>query len=451
MQTTAIPRSAAAAATARTVSLRDSLVYTLVHVIPNALQGTFVRSRFWVSLWTRIHPDPLAVRFVSRMRRKYGSDYLYVRVLTSRTLLVLGPEGIRHVLDHSPAVYADPRVKRDGMSHFQPDAVTISRGVAWKDRRRFNEEVLAFGQGVHPFAEPFLDVVQEEVLSMLSAGGTRLTWKEIERAFERITLGIVFGREAREDTALTERLTRMMREANRPFGRKKSRDFDPFYAGVRGHLQAPAGGSLAAVCRHAPSTPETRVENQVPHWMFAMKDTLATNVARALALIMAHPQAEERVRAEVAAADLSSPAEVDGMRYLEGCVQEAMRLWPTTPILARETLREDTVEGVRVPAQTQVFILNGFNHRNTEAHAFADTFSPEVWLETDTRYEFNHLSNGPQVCAGKDLVLFLAKAFLATVLSRGDFTLEGPALDPGRALPHAYDYFRLRFARQGDV
>jgi len=100
--------------------------------------------------------------------------------------------------------------------------------------------------------------------------------------------------------------------------------------------------------------------------MFAMGDTLAINTARALALICAHLPAEERVGEELAQADLASPEGSISCRYLEGCVQEAMRLWPTTPILVRETVKEDVLGGATIPAGTQVIIINSFNHRDRE-------------------------------------------------------------------------------------
>ena len=81
-----------------------------------------------------------------------------------------------------------------------------------------------------------------------------------------------------------------------------------------------------------------------------MWETLGANTVRALAAILAHPQAEARVFDELAGADLATPGGIVQLRYLEGCLQEAMRLWPTTPMLVREALTADTLDGVTVPA-----------------------------------------------------------------------------------------------------
>src|SRR5256885_12515315 len=102
----------------------------------------------------------------------------------------------------------------------------------------------------------------------------------------------------------------------------------------------------------------------MPHWMFAMWETLASNTARALAAILAHPQVEQRVRHELAGADLTTPDGIASLSYLGACIQDAMRLWPTTPMLVRETLVPDTLGGETIPAGTQVLIWNSPNHRD---------------------------------------------------------------------------------------
>jgi cytochrome P450 len=337
------------------------------------------------------------------------------------------------------------------MSHFQPNAVTISRGEEWKDRRRFNEAVLDSGHELHQYADRFLAIIRREIASRRQLAGSQLTWDDLADLFEKITLQIIFGDEARNDTSLTGALLQMMRESNQAFGLSKSRLFDAFYTKIRSYLQSPEDRSLVQMCIQVRSTETTRVENQIPHWMFAMNETLATNTARALTLIVAHPQAEARVREEMALADLSSPQGIHSLRYLEGCVQEAMRLWPTTPILVRETVSEDMLGGASVPPGMQVLIFNNFNHRDRETHPFADTFSPELWLNDRVNYSFNHLSNGPQVCAGKELALFIAKAVLATLLHEDRYILQRPTLDSGKPMPYMHNYYDMRLARRSNA
>jgi cytochrome P450 len=431
----------------RNASLYDTVKFNLFHIVPYFLRGIFTKNRFWSVLFDAIHPDPLAVKFCQQLRARYQTGFIATYLIRNKSILVFDHEGIRHVLDHSPFIYADPDLKRMGMSHFQPNALTISRGEEWKDRRRFNEAVLDFGRRVHENADSFLDIIRTEIAALLNEKDSYLAWENFDTLFKRITLQVIFGIAARSETELTGRLKSMMRESNRVFLLGKSRDFDAFYQSIRTHLAAAEPGSLSARCRHAPSSAMTREENQVPHWMFAMMETLATNTLRAFALIVAHPKVEERVRLQLAATPELSASDIGSLKYLRGCLQEGMRLWPTTSMLARLVLSDDRFGGITIPAKTQVIILNNFLHRDSETHPFADRFSPELWLETETDYHFNHLSNGAQVCAGKYLALFLGTAVLAELLRKGRYKLVRPRLNPRKPLPHALNEFRIRLER----
>jgi cytochrome P450 len=438
------------AQTIPTVSVADSVAFNLCQIVPYYLRGIFTKNKFWISFWNKVHPDPLGVNFIRRLRQKYHSAYFYIYLLKTKALVVLDVDGIRRVLDHSPMPYAaDPDLKRRGMSHFQPNALTISHGADWKDRRKFNEAVLASSQRIHPNADQFLKAINQAIGLLTANAGRYLLWNHFDHLFKRLTLEIIFGHEARDDTALADRLTQMMRESNRVFLLGKSKEFDLFYERIRHYLEFAQEGSLAAMCKHAPATALTRIENQVPHWMFAMMETLATNTMRALALIVSQPGVESRVRREIQENGARTPEEIDRLNLLEGCIQEAMRLWPTTPMLMRQTVEDDTLGGNVIPNGTQVVILNGFNHRDWETNPDAGRFRPDFWLDKRSDYRFNHLSNGTQVCAGKSLALFIAKAVLAGLLVRGRYVLRRPRLNMLKPLPFQYDEFvtRLEYFR----
>src|SRR5918992_5852597 len=144
-------------------SLVENARFNALVVLPNALQGIFRRRRTAVQVATRAGVDRWAVRLLSGMRRSYDGGPVWVRVMTDRALLVLAAEDVRRVLEGSPNPFAsDPEAKRKGMSQFQPDALTISRGALWENRRRFNEAVLETGEERHRLAERFAPVAEQE-------------------------------------------------------------------------------------------------------------------------------------------------------------------------------------------------------------------------------------------------------------------------------------------------
>jgi cytochrome P450 len=425
-------------------SLVDSARFVVAGVLPSVVRGLFKPRRQMMKLLTAVDADARAVRVLSDIRRRSGGQG--VRLLGGRIVTLWGPEAIGEVLERSADLYAsDAGAKGKGMAHFQPDALTVSRGREWRDRRSFNESVLATQDRVHPDAERFLAVIAEEVTGLVR--DDELTWKQWEGMFDRITLRVVLGDDAREDQELTGLLESLMGEANRIVGVGEGSDeYYELYGKLEQRLRDPEPGSLIARFASAPQSDVTRVVHQIPHWLFAMRDTLGANAYRALAAIVADPAVLGRVRDELDGADLADPAAVDGLRYLEGCLEEAMRLWPTTPLLARETTREATLAGAKLDKGTQVMIVNTFNHRDAESIPDAHRLKPERWQDGGRDMRFNHLSNGSQDCPGGPLVHLIGKGVLARVLAARELTLEEPDLPGGADLPHMLDFFAIRFA-----
>jgi cytochrome P450 len=423
----------------------ESARFVALVLLPSLLRGIVAPRRAWMKRLTKLNTDARAIALLSDIRRKHPGQG--VRLLGGRLVVVWGPEAVREVLDRSADVYAsDSGAKGKAMAHFQPDAVTLSRGEEWRDRRAFNEAVLATSERTHPLGERFLAVVADEVQRLRI--GDELTWADFEPLFDHITLRVIFGDASRGDQELMERLERLMANGNRIVGSRDEDEYHALYGQLERKLRDPEPGSLLSRFADAPQSDTTRVVQQIPHWMFATRDTLGANVYRALAVIAADPERERRAREEVEGADLSDPAAVDGLRYLEGCLEETMRLWPTTPLLARETTRDTELAGERLEEGTQVIISNVFNHRDREQVPDADAVNPERWANGRRDYRFNHLSNGAQDCPGGPLVLLLGKAVLARVLSEYRLSLREPELPRDGALPEMLDFFAIRFAAE---
>jgi cytochrome P450 len=428
-------------------SLADNLAFNSLVVVPNALQGLFRRRPAAVRAATRANVDRWAVRLLRGMRRTHRGSPVWVRLGTAPALLLLDVADVRTALEGSPDPFAsDPEAKRKGMSHFQPDALTISRDGPWESRRRFAEAVLATAEPVHPLADRFAAVVAEEVAALLAGAGAELGWEPWAAALRRITRRIVLGDGARDDEELSELLATLMDEAN-SLPDSESESFAPYIEKIKRYVEAAEEGSLVGWFADAPADAETRPARQVTHWLFAMGDTLAINAFRALAVIASHPEALRRVESELAAAGSNrDAAAIAGLEFLGACLEEAMRLWPTTPLLSRETVRETDWRGVAVAKGAQFVIVNAYMHRDPDRHDFADRLAPEAWLEGDAGddWAYNHLSHGPQGCPGAGLALFVGKAALAEVLGDHRVELIEPPIDPTKPLPHMLDFFSIR-------
>jgi hypothetical protein len=391
--------------------------------VPNVIQGLFRRRRSAVAVANVTHADGLANGFMASLKRSYGEGPVWIRVAKDEALLLLGRVPVRRVLEGSPEPFAaDPEPKKSGMTHFQPDALTISRGADWEDRRRFTDAVLG---GASAQEERFAALSSEEAAAL----PPELDWDTWNRAVRRVARRIILGDHAADEESLSEMLGELMDKSNPP-GRGDKELYARYTRALRRYVDAAAEGSLVGQFALAPTTDRTKPAGQVTHWLFALGDTLAINAFRCLALLA------------------TFGLKRDDDEYLGASLQEAMRLWPTTAMLSRVAARDVDWNGAHIPAGTQLLIVNSFNHRDREAVPFADRFEPDAWLSGDAAgdWQFNHFSHGPQGCPGVALSLLVGEAMLGTIIRERSPRLLAPQLDPNKPLPHALDYFGMRFA-----
>lgn len=422
----------------------DGVRFTAQVGVPNVLQGLFKKRPAVATVAAIAKVDALGYLLVEGMVERHGPGPFYVRVAKDEALLLHDPADIEFVLGQSPDPFAsDPDAKKKGMSAFQPDALTLSRGDLWRNRRDFAEHVLATGKPLHPLAATFLAVAEEEAAGL--AKRESFDFDDLNAVFQRITRRVVFGEAAADDETLTERLGDLMAAGNSTPG-KPADGYPAFLAQIQAYVDQPDADSLVGRFTDAPHGTSTDPAAQAIHWLFAMGDTLPMNLHRTLAVLATHPEQLHEVRVEVGAADLTNVADVAGLDFLGGCILDTMRLWPTTPLFGRVTTRDVEFPGGQIlKANTQVLIDNAFNHRNRARIAYADRFAPGEWSSGDAgnSWLFNFFSHGPQGCPGAGLSLFLGQAFLATLLATRTPRVEVD-LDPGKPLPHALDVFGLR-------
>lgn len=418
-------------------------------VVPNLAKGVIIRRPRAVAMAERLGLDRRAIRRLQQLRDKYGTGPLLLRVPVRSQALILAPEHVRQVLEHSPEPFATASLeKRAALAHFEPKGVLISHGAERADRRRFNEQVLDSDSPVHRLGERFLTVVDDEAKHLLEEvrrNNGELTWNRFAPAWFRIVRRVVLGDAAAEDRELTDMMAKLRRTANwAGLGRSRKRLRERFDTRLKEHLGRAEQGSLAGIMARTPATEKTAPAQQPPQWLFAF-DPAGMTTFRALALLGSHPRHAERAREEIKQAGQAR----QHLPYLRACVLESLRLWPTTPMVLRESIQQTTWETGVMPAHTSILIFAPFFHRDDRRLPNADRFSPETWLEEppDQPWPLIPFSGGPAICPGRYLVLLLTSAMLAALLD-GRLVRLQPAdrLREGRPLPATLNSYSLRFA-----
>jgi cytochrome P450 len=427
-------------------------------LLPNVAKGVLLRRPKVVAQAEALQLDRRAVRRLQRLRARYGRGPVVLPIPGRPQAVILDPADVRRVLDGTPEPFAAAsREKRSAISHFQPDGVLASHGAARADRRRYNDAVLESGCPMHHLGARFAAAVREEAAPLLAgAAGGALAWDPFVVAWWRAVRRVMLGDAVRDDTALTDLLQALRSDANWAFlVLKRLAVRDRFFARLAAHVARAEPGSLAAVMASTPHGPATAAVGQVPQWLFA-SDATAIATFRALALLAAHPEYAARAWAEADAAPLGAE-----LPLLRAAVLESVRLWPTTPMILRETTRETTWEHGALPAGSGVMIFAPFFHRDDERLPEADRFAPELWLDAAgggrpvgdgpaTAWPLVPFSAGPAFCPGRYVALLLASQMLAALGAGGAPRLASASpLVPGRPLPATLDNYRLRFALEG--
>ena len=429
-------------------SLLDTLALMLEVFVPTIAKGVIIRRPNVVGMAERMDLDRRAIRRMQHLRSKYGDGPLMLRLPIRSQAVILAPEHVHRVLEQTPEPFAtDSSEKRAALSHFEPKGSLISHGEERAERRRFNEAVLEVNNPVHHLANRFVPVAEEEAERIMVQARERgeLDWETFAGGWFRMVRRVVFGDGASEDHELSRMTAQLRRAANWAFLRPKNKALrEEFLTHVKALLDRAEPESLAAVVAQTRKTARTMPHQQVPQWLFAF-DPAGMATFRALALIATHPEQEAMIRAEMR----SHPGEAGyHLPLLRATVLESLRLWPTTPLVLRQTTSETQWDNGTMPANTGVAIFAPYFHRDDQRRVYADRFTPELWLKERKEKDWPLIpfSGGPAICPARHLVQMLSSAMLARLLQGRQFRLEPEdRIDPDK-LPATLNHFSLRFA-----
>jgi cytochrome P450 family 135 len=142
--------------------------------------------------------------------------------------------------------------------------------------------------------------------------------------------------------------------------------------------------------------------------LMAGHETTATALAWAFDLLFRHPEAMERLRAEV---------DGDEHRYLDAVAEETLRVRPVVPFVGRELRVPMELRGYELPAGTVVMPSIYLTHTRADLFPEPYAFRPERFLEEqpDT-YSWIPFRGGTRRCIGAAFAELEMRVVLRTVL-----------------------------------
>ncbi|XP_013176874.1 PREDICTED: cytochrome P450 4C1-like isoform X2 [Papilio xuthus] len=168
------------------------------------------------------------------------------------------------------------------------------------------------------------------------------------------------------------------------------------------------------------------IKEEVDTFMFGGHDTSATALQYALMVFANNFDAQERVIQEYN--DFFSPldqsislTDLAKLKYLDCCVKECLRLYPSVPVILRNIQHNVKLKDHVMPAGTQCLILIYDLHRREDQFPNPDQFQPERFITDKSTwhpYAYVPFSAGPRNCIGQKFALIEMKLAILAILRR---------------------------------
>jgi len=176
------------------------------------------------------------------------------------------------------------------------------------------------------------------------------------------------------------------------------------------------------------SLTDVEVRDQVLIFLLAGHETTSTALTYALHLLGRHPDAQRRVRAEVAAVTGGGSVTAEhatALPYTTMVLKETMRLYPSAPLLGRRAVEEDQILGYRIPAGADVVVAPWVVHRHPDFWDRPHRFDPQRFVPEQEkarhRYAWFPFGGGPRGCIGQHFSMLESVIALATLVRTFDF------------------------------
>jgi cytochrome P450 len=177
---------------------------------------------------------------------------------------------------------------------------------------------------------------------------------------------------------------------------------------------------------------DRQLRDEVITLYLAGHETTSSLLTWALYMLARHPETAARATAEVDSLPtgrVPTLEQLKSLQFTSQVINETLRLYPPAWTIARNSLRQDTILGYRIPAGAIVMIAPYFIHRQDAFWPDPSRFDPDRFAtaQSDARNDFAYLpfSLGPRICIGMQFSLYEARLIMSILLRRFEFHADG--------------------------
>lgn len=218
-------------------------------------------------------------------------------------------------------------------------------------------------------------------------------------------------------------------------------------------LEAPDRGQLCALgLMRSWRDPESgdamtplQLRDEIITLFLAGHDTISGAMQWFFDLVARHPEVQAEIHDELDAIGDLTPQALSGLTTLHNAWQEALRLFPPVPMLARMPLEDDVIGGFHLPAGGCVIVPIYSLHRDPRFWDDPHGFRPERFARLPQPGTYLPFAAGPRKCLGDDLAMVEGLLIAATVLRQVSLEPVGPPPQPRATITLApRQHVRLR-------
>lgn len=165
-----------------------------------------------------------------------------------------------------------------------------------------------------------------------------------------------------------------------------------------------------------------------PLIQFQGHDTTTSGLSFTCYCISQNPRVQEKLYQEqksIFGDDLNrhpTNTDLNDMKYLEAVIKEALRLYPSVPIIGRKLYEDRKIGDYFIPKNTSVLI--GIMHMQRSAKLFEDplSFKPERFetkiQDHKSAYNWIAFSAGSRNCIGQKFAMMELKVVLSSIIKK---------------------------------
>uniref|UniRef100_A0A182PZ10 Uncharacterized protein n=1 Tax=Anopheles epiroticus TaxID=199890 RepID=A0A182PZ10_9DIPT len=172
---------------------------------------------------------------------------------------------------------------------------------------------------------------------------------------------------------------------------------------------------------------DLEIREEVDTFMFEGHDTTTSAISFLLLSLAKNPSIQQKVFEEVlnvVGDDRTRPvtmAMLNDMNYLDLVIKEALRLYPSVPLIGRKMLQTSEINGKIFPAGANLIIMPFFIGRDARYFPDPETFDPERFnversAEKTNPYQYIPFSAGPRNCIGQKFAIAELKSLVSKVI-----------------------------------